>query len=563
MNLPGFRRLLAPALAGFAVLVLTAHLLAPSLAHEGHDHGPPPPELPNAVKPRVSAHTDAYELVAIANGERLIVYLDRYADNAPVLDAQIEILVGATAIPAQPQADGTYGATLPAPAASGRTELIFNIRHPSGDDLLAGVLDIPAAALATNATPATPGGASQGPAPRGVDWAVAGLIGVLSLLAGLALGRGLRRPVVALALACAVSTLAPQPVRAHEGHGPSPAPSASSLFGEAPRRLADGSVFLPKPSQRLISVRTQVADEGVANRTVTLVGRTIADPNRAGIVQSINGGRIAPPPGGLPRLGQAVKAGEVLAVVQPALPLADQSVLAEKARELEGQIQLGEQRLARFNRLSEGNVARSQIEDVELEIANTRRRLESLRTARILPETLVAPIDGVISAARVVAGQVVRAEDQLFQIVDPGGLWIEALAFDQSDPGTIVAATAVTGDGKRMDLSFEGRGRAVQQQAIVLQFSVKGPVSEAVIGVPVTVLARSAETHRGMLLPRDAVVRGPGGDSIVWQHIDPERFVARPVRIEPFDSRNVLVTGGIAPKDRIVVHGAELLAQVR
>jgi hypothetical protein len=35
------------------------------------------------------------------------------------------------------------------------------------------------------------------------------------------------------------------------------------------------------------------------------------------------------------------------------------------------------------------------------------------------------------------------------------------------------------------------------------------------------------------------------------------------VRVEPFDGDQVLITAGIAPKDRIVVHGAELLAQVR
>ena len=39
---------------------------------------------------------------------------------------------------------------------------------------------------------------------------------------------------------------------------------------------------------------------------------------------------------------------------------------------------------------------------------------------------LRAPIDGVIAASRVVAGQVVQAQDLLFQIVDPASLWVEA-----------------------------------------------------------------------------------------------------------------------------------------
>jgi hypothetical protein len=158
---------------------------------------------------------------------------------------------------------------------------------------------------------------------------------------------------------------------------------------------------------------------------------------------------------------------------------------------------------------------------------------------------------------------VVQAQDILFQIVDPSGLWVEALVFDQLDPGALVAATAITPDGKRMQLQLQGRGRALQQQAVVLQFSVAEPSPGAAVGLPVTVIARKAETLRGMLLPRDALVRGPGGESMVWHHVDPERFVARQVRAEPFDGEQVLVTAGISPKDRIVVHGAELLSQVR
>jgi len=39
--------------------------------------------------------------------------------------------------------------------------------------------------------------------------------------------------------------------------------------------------------------------------------------------------------------------------------------------------------------------------------------------------------------------------------------------------------------------------------------------------------------------------------------------VARPVRVEAFDGAQVIVTAGIGAKDRIVVHAAELLSQVR
>lgn len=552
----------APLCRALFAAILTTVLLGagvlPGLAHDGHDHGPPPPPLPKTSKPRVAVQSDAYELVGIASGERLTLFLDRYAGNGPVPDARIDVLAGSKTISAEAQGDSTYVAIIPGLTAPGKYPLVFTIMHPSGDDLLEGTLII--AAPETNAATSAPPGKRAGL----LQFAFMSLAGVIALIVGFAIGRRTRPPVLIglMTLGAAHLAYAP-PSAAHEGHPPSPAPSRDNLSGDTPRRLADGSVFLPKPSQRLLTVRTQIAVEGEANKTATLVGRIIADPNRAGIVQSINGGRVAAPSSGFPRLGQQVTAGQVLATVIPALPLADQSTLAEKAREIEGQMALSEQKLARLNRLSVGTIPRSQLDDIELEIGNARRRLDSLRDTKIQPEMLTAPVAGVVSASRAVAGQVVLPQDILFQIVDPKAVWIEALAFDQVDSGEIVAATAILSEGQRTALTFEGRGRALQQQATVLQFSVAEAPPNAVLGSPVTVIAKQAQTLKGMLLPRDAVIRGTGGESIVWQHLDPERFVPRQVRIEPFDGEQVLITAGIQPKDRIVVHGAELLAQVR
>ncbi len=557
---PSFARLRAAfcgaALALGLALVLSSAGGELASAHEGHDHGPPAPALPATLKPRIAVHSDTYELVAIANGQQLTIYLDRYASNTPVPDARIEIMAGLATLDAAAQPDSTFRATLPDLDKPGRHELVFNIQHKDGDDLLAGTLEVKAPGAAT----------ANGSNQQSGGWSLTTLIliGLGALAVGLALGRSSRLRVAVIAGAAVSSLLISAPdLAAHEGHDPSPVPSTESLTGDQPRRLADGSVFLPKPSQRLLSIRTELASEGSASKSITLVGRIISNPDRAGVVQSINGGRVEPLASGLPRLGQTVTAGQPLITVVPALPLADQSTLAERGRELEGQIRLGEQRLARLSRLTTGNVPRGQVEDVELEISNTRQRLSGLREARLQPETLVAPIDGIVSASRVVAGQVVQAQDILFQIVDPQSLWVEALVFDQLEPGVIAGATAVMADGQRMELKLEGRGRALQQQAVVLQFSIADPPANTVLGLPVTVIARRAETISGMLLPRDAVVRGSGGETIVWQHVDPERFVGRQVRFEPFDGASILVTGGIGPKDRIVVHGAELLSQVR
>lgn len=90
---------------------------------------------------RLSARSAAYELVAVADGTALTLYLDRYATNEPVGDAMIEILSGNTTVRAEPTTDGTYRASVPGLAAATRHLLVFSIRHTGGDDLLEGEIN--------------------------------------------------------------------------------------------------------------------------------------------------------------------------------------------------------------------------------------------------------------------------------------------------------------------------------------------------------------------------------------------------------------------------------------
>jgi cobalt-zinc-cadmium efflux system membrane fusion protein len=75
----------------------------------------------------------------------------------------------------------------------------------------------------------------------------------------------------ALILLCLFNS---SPIWASEGddHGDA-APAAT---GNGPRRMPDGSVFLPKPSQRQLAVRTQVTEEKSLPQTVELNGRARA-----------------------------------------------------------------------------------------------------------------------------------------------------------------------------------------------------------------------------------------------------------------------------------------------
>ena len=78
-----------------AMLLTLVVLTSPKLAIAGDDHGEAVPAAAGTASPRVSSSSDLFELVGIAQGEKLVIYLDRFATNAPVLAAKIEVETGA------------------------------------------------------------------------------------------------------------------------------------------------------------------------------------------------------------------------------------------------------------------------------------------------------------------------------------------------------------------------------------------------------------------------------------------------------------------------------------
>ena len=116
----------------------------------------------------------------------------------------------------------------------------------------------------------------------------------------------------------------------------------------------------------------------------------------------------------------------------------------------------------------------------------------------------------------------------LFQIVDPSSLWIEAYDYGDNDPATLEHATAIGVGNVAMKLSFQGWSRTLQQQATVLNFAISDPTSSLRIGQPVTVTAQRGETTTGLIIDRDAVVRGGNGETVVWRHVEPEYFETAP-----------------------------------
>jgi hypothetical protein len=352
----------------------------------------------------------------------------------------------------------------------------------------------------------------------------------------------------------------PAPALAGPGHDHGEAPAAPSANG--PQRGPDGSVFLPKPAQRQLGVRTLVAEAGELPRAFELNGRVVMDPNAGGQVQPLHAGRIEPGPHGLPHPGQAVRRGEVLAYVRPALAPIERAGQAAQLAELRAAQALAAQRAARLKELAD-TVPRKDIEAADSEAQSLAARIAVLDRGLAEREALVAPVSGVIASANVVAGQVVEARERLFEIVDPARLRIEALAFDPAQALAIGSASLAVGT-ERVPLAFVGAARSLREQALPLVFRAEGRALAALaVGQPVRVVVQGRDKVAGIAVPVAALMRNPANQTIVWVKTAPERFEPRTVTVAPLDGVRVAVTSGLKAGDRVATQGATLINQVR
>ena len=363
-----------------------------------------------------------------------------------------------------------------------------------------------------------------------------------------------------LPMVLALVIAAPLHALAGEGHDHGDAPPAAS--GNGPKRQPDGSVFLPKPAQRQLTVRTLLLTEAELARAFELAGKVVMDPNAGGKVQAALAGRLEGGPKGLPGVGQQVRKGEVLAYVVPTTGAIERSNQVSQQAELRAARSLTEKRVARLKELAD-TVPRKDIEAAESELLSLSGRLNAVGAGLSSRDALVAPVSGIIASAHAVSGQVVDARELVFEVVDPSRFRIEALAYDTAQAQRIAGATLGLG-AQRVPLKFVGGARSLRDQALPLMFTGDlGELGQLALGQAVKVFVQSSERIRGVQVPVASLMRNPANQTIVWVKVAPERFESRVVTFEPLDGASVAVTSGVTAGERVVTQGATLINQVR
>jgi membrane fusion protein, heavy metal efflux system len=333
----------------------------------------------------------------------------------------------------------------------------------------------------------------------------------------------------------AFSLSAPLSVYAGPGHDHGDeAPVAST--GDGPKRLATGEVFLPKPAQRQLDLRTQVVQVKPQAKVIEMNGQVALDPQSGG--------------------------GQVLGFIQtPQAPLEKSAQLAQLSQ-LKSELALAKQRLERLTLLAD-TVPKKEIQATQAQVQSLGEQVSALSGGIGSREELRSLSNGVVASTAAIAGKVFSEGDVLFEIVNPKVVRIEATWFEPNAVPQFSSAQIPAGE-KTLKLNYVGAASSVKNQSLSLVFearNVDGPRFPT--GQLLTVYGELAEKLDGIAIPSAAVVKNAANQTIVWIKKEPELFEPKVVLTEPLNGVEVLVRSGLTGDERVVVQGSTLINQVR
>ncbi len=345
------------------------------------------------------------------------------------------------------------------------------------------------------------------------------------------------------------------------------------------------------------------------NERLHCAGQIAAPVDASAVVSAPVAGRLLPQSKGkLPLLGEAVKAGQTLAFLEPPPPvLTDLAVraldLQTKALDIERSLAVADARLAfarqeiqRITTLREKGVESEQQADEakrNLRLAEAEhdsavalrakydvaaKQLTLLQTAaqsvaadsqtpnNLLRVPLEAPISGRIAVAEHVVGEHLETHEEVFRIINLDRVWIvtRVSEFDLGrlppEPNAIIVPLAFP------DRSFDVRqlggrvinmGNVVEPESRTLALRYELPNQDGVFraGMFVDVLLETQRATDAVAVPEQAVVM-EGGRPVVFVMLEGELFQKREIEVGIRDAGFVEIKNGLSAGERVATRGA-------
>ncbi|MGE3435125.1 MAG: efflux RND transporter periplasmic adaptor subunit [Blastocatellales bacterium] len=359
--------------------------------------------------------------------------------------------------------------------------------------------------------------------------------------------------------------------------------------------------------QWLIRMKLAQAESRPLARQITATGRVIAAANHQALVAPPVGGIILR--GQLPRIGQNVSAGQIIATLQQTSTSAEQAQVRAATAQAESQnaqVALDAARLDAERRTADGeiestrarldlarreaertaklfeqgilpkqqlDVAEAELKSAQANFAAATARRKALGAADKVEPVKInvgngggtylarAPISGIVTKVNKNIGEQVAPGEAIIEIANLETVWVEAPIFERDLSRLGNRTRAVFTTPAYSGTEFKGVviniGSIVNEQtrAATVVFEVPNQARALRIGMQADVRLDAGESVEAVTIPKEAVLEHEG-KKIVYVLLSGEEFQRREVQLGDEYGDKVAVLAGLKPGERVVTQGA-------
>ncbi len=347
----------------------------------------------------------------------------------------------------------------------------------------------------------------------------------------------------------------------------------------------DGSIHLTPDQVQANGIQTTAVVEQELTPGISATGRVAARAGGAAEVFSPFAGRIIADPTRLPHVGSVVRRGQVVAEVEQFVNAAERVQYNASIAQLQSTIVQARQEVAlrqvqlnRARRLYAGGaIALKLVQEAEFNLKQAQERLDGARQQKAQYEAalsqyntkprrapIVAPITGIVTAAELIAGQLVDPSKSLLSIVDLSTVWVE-VPIHESDLQSVRSAehaeiTTPASPGRTYGGSLINVGTVVDptNRTIPVTFAVDNPEGSLKIGMTAEARVAVGPLAKALLVPSSAVLL-EANRYLVFVESEPGVYRRREITTGEPKGDYTVVTSGLNPGEKVVSVGAESL----
>jgi len=331
--------------------------------------------------------------------------------------------------------------------------------------------------------------------------------------------------------------------------------------GELPyeEEVEDGGIAFLKEQQWAIPFAVEPAGVQAVQRVFVAPGEIVArDGALVQVSAPVSGIAPAGPNSAAPSVGETVRAGQLLALLNPA---AGEGGYAR----VRGELDRLEREAARAERLyAAGAIPQRRLEEALHDLEVARAEMQSIGGGGADGDfrlRVTAPISGVVARRSFVPGGRVEAGESLFVVVDASTVWLRVqLPSAAASALTLEATPTFTIEG--IDRSFEtsrlvsvGSVLDPQTRAVPAVFEASNSTGMLRIGHFASATVPVGGTVTGVAIPNSAIV-DDNGIPVAYVQTGGESFDRRVLTLGERDATRTVVVAGILPGEMVVITGA-------